>query len=101
MERSWRRDELEKMKPEDLRNILRGQGQVTSGYKDKLIKRILGELPPRPARSQTTSGPKPSRTETTISSQRSTTKLSEENTRGTPADTPNSLGILDLPLEIL
>ena len=50
MDRPWKREELEKMSIEELRNILKNRGQVSSGYKAKLIEKILGNKPVKVAR---------------------------------------------------
>jgi len=51
MERNWRREELEKLQKPQLQDILRNRDQSTTGYKEQLIKRILGESPPKASRS--------------------------------------------------
>ena len=53
MERSWRLDELEQMSLDNLKTILRNSDQSTTGYKQKLISRILGEIPPKSSRNST------------------------------------------------
>lgn len=50
MERQWRRDELEAMKIEELRNLVKNRGLSTTGHKAKLIQILLGEKQGKQAR---------------------------------------------------
>jgi hypothetical protein len=47
MERKWRKGELENLSKPQLQDILRNRDQSTTGYKEKLIRRILEEVPLR------------------------------------------------------
>lgn len=51
MDRPWKREELEAKSKSDLQNILKNKGQSTTGYKEQLIKRILGESRPKISRN--------------------------------------------------
>jgi hypothetical protein len=53
MEKVWKRSELEKMTKPELQKILIIKGQNATGFKEQLIKRILGESRPEYTRKST------------------------------------------------
>lgn len=94
MERDWRRDDLEKLDKPALQKILRNRNQSTTGYREQLIKRILGEIPP-----------KSSRISSTINRSRQVSSTESEKSSLIPGSTAEPLNtgssLTNLPYDVL
>ncbi len=94
MERDWRRDDLEKLDKPALQKILRNRNQSATGYREQLIKRILGEIPPKPTRISSTSN---------RSRQVSSTESEKSSLIPVPTVEPSNTGssLTNLPYDVL